>query len=92
MKSKVHYSIKVIGLVQGVFFRASTQETARKLGINGWVRNEPDGSVQIEAEAPEVVIEDFLQWCNVGPENAEVTTVNFETKPLEGFSDFTIKR
>ncbi len=92
MKTKVHYSIRVEGEVQGVFFRASTQETAQNLGVTGWVRNEPDGSVHIEAEAAESVIEDFLQWCRQGPARAQVTAVKFEIKPMEGFKNFTIKR
>ncbi len=68
-------SIKAIGRVQGVWYRASTQKEAIKLGLDGFVRNEPDGSVYIEVTGEEEVLDDFIMWCKKGPELAHVTEV-----------------
>ena len=67
--------IFVSGRVQGVGFRYSTQRKARQLGLTGWVRNTPDGRVEIRAEGPIDVVENFLQWCGEGPPGAAVTGV-----------------
>src|SRR5258706_2006965 len=67
-----HISINVTGKVQGVFFRASAREKAEELGVKGFVRNEPDGSVYIEAEAEEIILEQFLDWCREGPPRARI--------------------
>ena len=88
----IHYSIRVTGKVQGVFFRASTKEAAEKLGIKGWVRNEPDGSVYIEAEAAEEKMEKFIEWCRQGPRSARVQSVQSESGPVKGFDNFIIQR
>jgi acylphosphatase len=68
----------VTGKVQGVAFRAHTRETARALGLTGWVRNLPDGSVEILAEGPEKPLEDFIAWCRKGPRSARVAAVTVE--------------
>jgi acylphosphatase len=57
---KKRFSIRVNGRVQGVFFRASTKEVADQLGVRGFVRNEPDGKVYIEAEADEEALKRFV--------------------------------
>lgn len=88
----VRYMIKVSGRVQGVFYRASTKETADKLGIKGWIRNEPDGSVLIEAEGTPQQMDAFVMWCRQGPQFAHVKQVNQEEKPVQGFQDFSIQR
>ncbi len=89
---KEHRSIRVTGRVQGVFFRASTLEIARKLGVNGSVRNEPDGSVFIEAEGEPEAIEKFKAWCHHGPPGARVEQVIVASGPLAGYPSFEIKR
>lgn len=88
----IHYNIWVKGKVQGVFFRDSTQKTAEKMGVFGWVRNEPDGSVYIEAEAPEEKMKAFLEWCRQGPRMARVQSVDYDNGPLQGFDTFFIQR
>lgn len=88
----VHYRIKVIGKVQGVFFRASTKKAADRLGIKGWVRNEEDGSVLIEAEGSEQQMQTFIEWCRQGPQFARVENISVEKKPSEGFQDFSVQR
>ena len=91
MNTLKHYSIQVSGKVQGVFFRATTRKAAIELGIAGWVRNEPDGTVQIEAEGSEEQLNQFLEFCRRGPERAIVDNVDYEERPLEDFKSFEVK-
>jgi acylphosphatase len=84
--------IRVIGRVQGVFFRASTQEAARRLGIQGTVRNEPDGSVFIEAEGPAEALEVFVAWCRRGPPGARVVDLEIREGEPANLSGFEITR
>ncbi|MBX9848081.1 MAG: acylphosphatase [Rhodocyclaceae bacterium] len=64
--------MQVIGRVQGVFFRQSTADHARLLGLCGWVANEDDGSVKIDAQGPKEKLESLVIWCRKGPSNARV--------------------
>lgn len=91
MKGIIHNSIRVEGKVQGVAFRLSTLEIASSLGIGGWVRNEADGSVRIEAEGTEEQIAKLLSWCNQGPDRAEVTLVTYEPGIVVGFDRFEVR-
>ena len=86
-----HLNIKVTGKVQGVWFRDSTRAEALKLGINGFVRNEPDGSVYIEAEGNSNVLKKFIEWCHSGPEKAIVTGVKVNGAELNNFNEFLIQ-
>ncbi len=82
---------KVSGIVQGVYFRASTRDTARALGLRGWVKNMPDGSVELEAEGPEEKISQLIKWLNQGPQYARVENVEVEEIPVTGKeSDFHV--
>lgn len=65
----------VSGRVQGVFYRASTQERARLLGVNGWVRNCPDGRVELTACGSEPSLEQLQGWLWQGPPHAQVSEV-----------------
>lgn len=58
----IHLNINIIGKVQGVWFRASTKEKAYSLGVKGFVKNEKNGSVYIEAEASNEIMNDFVEW------------------------------
>lgn len=87
-----HLNIKVTGKVQGVFFRDSTKMVADQLGVTGWVKNEADGSVSIEAEGDDWILDNFLDWCEEGPERAVVDQVTKETGELQGFKNFVIKK
>ena len=76
------------GRVQGVFFRAETRDRARSLGLSGWVRNAPDGSVEAVFEGDRERIESILDWCRRGPSLAEVDDVDIaweEPRGEEGF-------
>lgn len=68
-------SIIVKGKVQGVFFRASAKRAAEDLNLNGWVKNLPDGNVEILISGDKPQIEEFIKWCNAGPENARVKEI-----------------
>jgi acylphosphatase len=68
----------VSGRVQGVFYRASTQREAVRLGLTGWVKNEPDGSVAVEAQGPRAQVEALLGWCRRGPPGARVVRLDVE--------------
>jgi len=87
-----HISIRVSGQVQGVFFRDSARRQAKKLGLKGFARNEPDGSVYIEAEGDKEALEKFLEWCKKGTMFAKVEKVDFEfSEAISGFPDFEIR-
>ena len=67
--------VYVSGRVQGVFFRATTQQQAQALGLTGWVRNCPDGRVEAEFEGSKERLSAMLRWCHQGPSLARVTAV-----------------
>lgn len=66
----------VAGTVQGVGFRYSTLDVARRLGLFGWVRNRPDGAVEVVAEGQRPALERLLEFLHRGPSGASVTHVN----------------
>jgi acylphosphatase len=81
----------VRGRVQGVFFRASTQREARRLGLTGWVKNRPDGPVEILAEGEEDELKELIAWANRGPSAARVERVDIRWRSFVGdFPDFRI--
>jgi len=85
-----HLDIRVRGRVQGVFFRESTRREASRLGITGTVRNEPDGSVSIEAEGDRRRLEELVAWCRKGPPAAEVASVVAVEGSVVGYEDFRV--
>jgi acylphosphatase len=81
----------VRGRVQGVYFRASTQREAKRLGLGGWVRNRPDGAVEILAEGEEAAIRELYGWAQKGPGAARVERVDTRWRSFTGeFADFRI--
>jgi acylphosphatase len=90
MKSRLH--IHIFGIVQGVFFRSNTLDTARRLGITGWVRNVPDGSVEVIAEGEHGALQELLDWCSHGPPSAEVSRLTHKWEEnKDEFSAFRIR-
>ncbi|HEY8512024.1 MAG TPA: acylphosphatase [Cyclobacteriaceae bacterium] len=87
-----HLNIRVTGRVQGVYFRASTRDVASKLKLRGFVRNEPDGSVYIEAEGNEEALEELVAWCHHGPPRAMVENVEVNEGPIQNLGSFDIRR
>jgi acylphosphatase len=81
----------VLGRVQGVFFRASAQREAKRLGLTGWVRNRPDGSVELLAEGEDESLRDFIGWVQRGPTSARVDRVDTRWRSYTGeFTEFRI--
>ena len=85
-----HLNITVKGKVQGVYYRASTKAVADQLGIRGSVKNEPDGSVFIEAEGEPTLLDMFLDWCKEGPQDAEVSSVETNEGELKNYRNFEV--
>lgn len=85
-----HLIILVSGRVQGVFFRAAAKEEAGRLGIAGYARNEPDGSVRIEAEGEPDALDRFVAWCGRGPDFADVKAVAVHEGGGAHFSGFAV--
>ncbi|WP_354359418.1 acylphosphatase [Pedobacter sp. UYP30] len=85
-----HLKITVTGKVQGVFFRASTKAVANQMGINGFVRNEKDGSVYIEAEGEIFMVDELVTWCKEGPDGAKVEEVGVIEGELKNHKGFEI--
>jgi len=86
---RVH--IKVHGRVQGVFFRAHTQEEATRLGLKGWVKNTYDGGVELIAEGNRQALENLVSWCRRGPSAAKVSALDVEWLDATGeFSGFKV--
>ena len=78
------------GRVQGVFFRKYTFEKANELGLKGLVRNLPDGNVEVFAEGPEVVLNEFVEWCHKGSPASKVESVSVEDVLFSGYKAFTV--
>lgn len=84
--------IFVSGRVQGVNYRAFTEQEANLLGLVGYVRNLPDGRVQVEAEGNRKDLEELINRLRKGPGHAHVTDVEVLFKPAHGkFTDFAIR-
>ncbi len=90
MDGSVRAHVLVAGRVQGVWFRAATRETARRLGVSGWVRNLADGRVEAVFEGSLPAVEAAVAWCGEGPERATVTDVRVVWEQPEGLSGFEI--
>jgi acylphosphatase len=76
-----HVRVVVRGRVQGVFFRASFGDVARRLELDGWVRNRPDGAVEAELQGNDDDVEVAIAWCRRGPELARVDSVEISEEP-----------
>jgi acylphosphatase len=83
-----HFNIKIFGQVHNVGFRFGAAETAKELKISGFVKNEPDGSVYIEAEGEEVNLQKFLEWCKKGPPWSEVEKVEMHEGEAGNYINF----
>lgn len=91
-KEMVRAHLRIYGLVQGVFFRSTMRSVAYRLGVTGWVRNLPDGSVEAVVEGPREAVEEIIRWAHRGPPAARVERVEVEWEPYKGeFKGFKIK-
>lgn len=85
-----HFNITITGKVQAVGFRETTKIIANQMSVNGFVRNEKDGSVYIEAEADEIFLEEFVNWCNEGPDRSRVENVSFTEGEVKNYRNFEV--
>jgi acylphosphatase len=81
---KVKARIRIEGIVQGVYYRYSTRQRALELGINGWVRNCGDGSVESVVEGERAAVEALIRWCHQGPPGARVEKVTTQWEEYQG--------
>jgi len=86
-----HYNIRVLGHVQGVGFRYAARRTAELYNVYGFVRNEPDGTVYIEAEGETLNLDMYLEWCRKGPGYGRVEKVFHTASTVQGFQRFEIR-
>jgi acylphosphatase len=83
--------VVVHGLVQGVFFRDTTRRQAVQRGVAGWVRNNPDGSVEAVFEGEDEAVERLVELCREGPRGAHVESVDVLREEPEGLSGFEVR-
>ncbi|MDZ8050349.1 MAG: acylphosphatase [Aulosira sp. ZfuVER01] len=84
--------VLISGRVQGVGYRYATVDTASQLGLTGWVRNLPDSRVEAVFEGAQVVVEEMIRWCHIGPPAAVVKNVVVEYEEPEGLRGFEVRR
>jgi acylphosphatase len=86
----VRARVVVNGVVQGVFFRGTCRREALNRGLVGWVRNNPDGSVEAVFEGPAPEVDSVSAWMRQGPRLAQVEVADVTMEPPEGLSGFRI--
>ena len=83
--------VLITGRVQGVFFRARAHERATELGVAGWVRNEPDGTVAAHFEGDDAAVNALVEWCREGPAYAVVERVTVAPSVPSGTTEFAVR-
>ncbi|MEM1684918.1 MAG: acylphosphatase [Nanopusillaceae archaeon] len=84
--------LRIYGLVQGVFFRSTMRDVALRLGVAGWVRNLPDGSVEAVVEGVPARVEELIKWARRGPPTAVVEKVEVKySECTREFKTFKIR-
>jgi acylphosphatase len=91
MADRTRAHVYVSGRVQGVYYRANTRDTARDLGLDGWVRNLEDGRVEAVFEGPGEDVEEMIEWCHTGSPAADVDDVDVEYGDPEGIDGFEVR-
>jgi acylphosphatase len=89
MRSAV--DLTVTGRVQGVSFRYYAEREAARLGVAGWVRNDPDGSVAAHVEGDPGAVDGFVRWCHEGPRSARVERVDVRPADDQGLASFGVR-
>ena len=92
MQKEVCAHVIISGRVQGVFFRAETQQAATRIGLHGWVRNRPEGTVGALFQGPQEKVDQMLKWCWQGSPHSKVADVKVTWKACEeALTGFSIK-
>jgi acylphosphatase len=92
MGDRTRAHVFVTGHVQGVYFRATTRETAREHGVDGWVRNLDDGRVEAVFEGDADAVDAMIEFCHEGSQAARVDDVAVDYEDPEGVDGFRIRR
>jgi acylphosphatase len=91
MTTMVRRHVIVHGDVQGVFFRDSCRERASSRGVSGWVRNNPDGTVEAVFEGDGEAVDSLVRFCQEGPRGAQVEHVDVSEEEPEGLDGFQVR-
>jgi len=89
--TRVRARVDITGHVQGVYYRATTRETAREYGVDGWVRNCEDGSVEAVFEGPGSAVDALIEWCQTGSPAADVDDVERHEETPVGLDGFEVR-
>jgi len=92
MTERTRAHVFVSGKVQGVYFRATTRDTAREKDVDGWVRNLDDGRVEAVFEGPESAVEEMVEFCHDGSSAARVEDVEVSYEEPDGEDGFRVRR
>ena len=92
LPKQIRAHVFISGKVQGVGYRYSTMNAARKLGLNGWVRNLADSRVEAVFEGESETVEEMIRWCHQGSDAAVVKDVQVDYSEAEGLQGFEIIR
>ena len=84
MENKARARVIVTGIVQGVFFRVETKRAANRIGVVGWVRNRPEGTVEAVFEGDREKVEAAINWCRKGPPSGRVDDISVTWEPFQG--------
>jgi acylphosphatase len=90
-ESPVRRRVRATGTVQGVFFRDSTRREADARGVAGWVANREDGTVEAVFEGDEESVQALVEFCERGPDRAEIEGVEVTNEAPEGLTDFEVR-
>ncbi|MDD4237785.1 MAG: acylphosphatase [Desulfotomaculaceae bacterium] len=91
MLQRVRAHLIITGVVQGVYYRVTARQEARALGINGWVKNRPDGAVEAVIEGNREKVVKFIDWSRQGPSASQVSGVQVEWGDFKGeYQGFSI--
>ena len=90
--STINQILKITGKVQGVYYRASAKQKAMNLGVQGYVKNEPDGSVLLEVQGAEAAVNEMVNWCKKGPMLARVKHIDIANQTAKKLVSFDIKK
>ncbi len=92
MTDNIQIKLVITGRVQGVFFRAETKKTADRLGINGYVKNLSDGSVEAVIKGDPASVSQMIEWCRKGPAISKVQSVKTEEiSSVLNFNTFDVR-
>ncbi len=89
-EERIRRHVIVQGRVQGVFFRGATEEQARARGVDGWVRNRADGSVEAVFEGASPAVQELVDFCREGPRWARVQAIEVTEEPAESLRGFQV--